>query len=148
MFFWDILTILSVVRIWSCYQPRSLARFRWMARFRLPLNYSLKGGDPSPRSRRDTLLRLHPPYESHLRNLPPASRLGQPLRVQVTRVVWRAVCTRPGNVFTVAFWSTITSDSSFMESSCRLQSELRLAFRDLLDLAASLLVVPAIVVRV
>ena len=30
-----------------------------------------KGGDPSPRSRRDTLLRLHPNHRSHLRQLPP-----------------------------------------------------------------------------
>ena len=30
-----------------------------------------KGGDPSPRSRRDTLLRLHPNHLSHLRRLPP-----------------------------------------------------------------------------
>ena len=36
------------------------------------------------------------------------------LRVLQTLVVWRAVCTRPGNVFTVACWSTITSDSSFI----------------------------------
>ena len=30
-----------------------------------------KGVDPSPRSRRDTLLRLHPNHRSHLRQLPP-----------------------------------------------------------------------------
>jgi len=45
-----------------------------------------------------------------------------------TLVVWRAVCTRPGNAFTVAFWSTITSNSNFMHSSCRVQSELGQAF--------------------
>ena len=48
------------------------------------------------------------------------------LRVLVTLMVWRAVCTRPGNVFTVTCWFTITSDSDFMEASFSLQSELGL----------------------
>ncbi len=55
-------------------------------------------------------------------------RLNYPLLLQPTPMVWRAVCTRPGNVFTVTFWFTITSDSDFMESSCRLQSGLRRTF--------------------
>ena len=54
--------------------------------------------------------------------------LGYRLRVLQTPMAWRAVCTTPGNVFTLTFWFRITSDSSFMKSSCRLQSELRLAF--------------------
>ena len=54
--------------------------------------------------------------------------LGYQLRVLQTPIAWRAVCTTPGNVFTLAFWSRITSDSNFMESSCRLQSELRPVF--------------------
>ena len=74
--------------------------------------------------------------------------LAHRLRVQTTPMVWRAVCTRPGNVFTAACWSAITSDSGFMESGCRLQSELRKAFWDLLGLAASRLFVPSIVARV
>ena len=44
----------------------------------------------------------------------PSLRLGHWLRALLTPMVWRAVCTRPGNVFTVTFWFTITSDSSFM----------------------------------
>ena len=44
----------------------------------------------------------------------PSFRLGHWLRALLTPMVWRAVCTRPGNVFTAAFWSAITSDSSFM----------------------------------
>ena len=44
----------------------------------------------------------------------PSLRLGHWLRAYPTPMVWRAVCTRPGNVFTAAFWSAITSDSSFM----------------------------------
>ena len=44
----------------------------------------------------------------------PSLRLGHRLRVLPTPMVWRAVCTRPGNVFTAAFWSAITSDSSFV----------------------------------
>ena len=51
--------------------------------------------------------------------------LGYHIRVLQTFVAWRAVCTTPGNVFTLTFWFRITSDSNFMKSSCRLQSELR-----------------------
>ena len=54
--------------------------------------------------------------------------LGYQLRVLQTPIAWRAVCTTPGNVFTLTFWFRITSDSNFMESSCRLQSELRPTF--------------------
>ncbi len=50
------------------------------------------------------------------------------LKIEPTSMVWRAVCTRPGNVFTAARWSAITSNSSFMYSSCRVQSELRYLF--------------------
>ena len=53
--------------------------------------------------------------------------LGYHLRVLPTPMAWRAVCTTPGNVFTPTFWFGITSDSNFMESSCRLQSGLGLA---------------------
>jgi len=52
-------------------------------------------------------------------------RLAQRLLPLSTPMVWRAVCTRPGNVFTAACWSAITSDSNFTQSSCRLRSELR-----------------------
>ena len=45
-------------------------------------------------------------------------------RVLLTFMVWRAVCTRPGNVFTATCWSAITSDSDFMQASFSLQSEL------------------------
>ena len=41
-------------------------------------------------------------------------RLGYGLRVPPALMVWRAVCTRPGNVFTAACWSAITSNSGFM----------------------------------
>ena len=78
----------------------------------------------------------------------PSLQLGHWLRALLTPMVWRAVCTRPGNVFTAAFWSAITSDSSFVQSSCRLQSELGRYFWDLLTLAGSLPFVYAIVARV
>ena len=42
-----------------------------------------------------------------------------------TLLPWRAVCTRPENVFTAACWSAITTDSDFMRASCSPQSELR-----------------------
>ena len=51
-------------------------------------------------------------------SMPPSTtsslRLDNRLRVFPTPMVWRAVCTRPGNAFTAAFWSAITSNSSFM----------------------------------
>ena len=47
------------------------------------------------------------------------------LRVLPAPMVWRAVCTRPGNVFTAACWSAITSNSIFIQAGCSLQSELR-----------------------
>ena len=78
----------------------------------------------------------------------PSLRLGHWLRALLTPMVWRAVCTRPGNVFTAAFWSAITSDSSFVQSSCRLQSELGRYFWDLPTLTGSLPFVYAIVARV
>ena len=73
--------------------------------------------------------------------------LGYHIRVLQTFVAWRAVCTTPGNVFTPTFWFGITSDSNFMKSSCRLQSELRLLFWGSLHITASLLFVSAIVAR-
>ena len=51
-------------------------------------------------------------------SIPPSTasslRLDYWLRVLPTPMVWRAVCTRPGNVFTAACWSAITSNSDFM----------------------------------
>ena len=41
-------------------------------------------------------------------------RLNYWLRVLPAPMVWRAVCTRPGNVFTAACWSAITSNSDFI----------------------------------
>ena len=73
--------------------------------------------------------------------------LGYHIRVLQTFVAWRAVCTTPGNVFTLTFWFRITSDSNFMKSSCRLQSGLRLAFWDLLQVTSSRLFIPAIIAR-
>ena len=58
------------------------------------------------------------------------------------------VSTRSENVFTGAFWSPITSESDFKESSCRLLSELRPVFWDWLRLATWQPSVPAIVSRV
>ena len=78
----------------------------------------------------------------------PSLLLGYRLRVLPTPMVWRAVCTRPGNVFTAACWSAITSNSDFMQASCSLQSELG---QFLGICSASLLCFPlliAIVVRV
>ena len=88
------------------------------------------------------------PQLSVLPSAAPSLRLGHWLRALLTPMVWRAVCTRPGNVFTATFWFAITSDSSFVQASCSLQSELRRYFWDLLTLASSLLFVYAIVARV
>ncbi len=75
-------------------------------------------------------------------------RLAHRLRVFPTLMVWRAVCTRPGNVFTAVCWPAITSNSGFMKANFSLQSELRLLFWVLLQIAPSLPFVIAIVVRV
>ena len=50
------------------------------------------------------------------------------LRALPTPMVWRAVCTRPENVFTAVCWPAITSNSIFIQSNFRLQSELRQLF--------------------
>jgi len=92
------------------YPPWSLER-RWSSR-RFPYGYLVT---TSPQS-------LIPPWSAA------SLRLAHCLRVKPTPMVWRAVCTRPGNVFTAACWSAITSDSAFMLSSCREQSELRRLF--------------------
>ena len=77
-----------------------------------------------------------------------SQKLAHRLRVFLTLMVWRAVCTRPGNVFTAVCWPAITSNSGFMKANFSLQSELRLLFWVLLHLAVSLPSVTAIVVRV
>ena len=51
--------------------------------------------------------------------------LAHRLRVFPTLMAWRAVCTRPENVFTAVCWPAITSNSIFIQSNFRLQSELR-----------------------
>ena len=57
-----------------------------------------------------------------------SQKLAHRLRVFLTLMVWRAVCTRPGNVFTAVCWPAITSNSDFMKANFSLQSELRLLF--------------------
>ena len=94
----------------------------WIDHFRVS-GFLYKGGDPAAPSGTATLLWLNPNHQYHRRRRPLA--LNYRLWVKSTLMVWQAVCTRPGNVFTVAFWSTITSNSNFMSSSCRGQSELR-----------------------
>ena len=76
------------------------------------------------------------------------TRLVYWLWVFPTFMVWRAVCTKPGNVFTAACWSAITSNSNFIQASFSLQSELGRFLWDLLHLAVLLPFVFAIVVRV
>ncbi len=75
-------------------------------------------------------------------------RFARRLRVLQASMVWRAVCTRPGNAFTAAFWSAITSNSIFMYSSCRVQSELGKTFWGLLNITILLPFVSSIVARV
>ena len=54
------------------------------------------------------------PQSSVLPSTASSLRLDYRLRVPPTLMVWRAVCTRPGNVFTAACWSAITSNSTFI----------------------------------
>ena len=72
----------------------------------------------------DYLVTTSPPSRS-VPSTAASLRLAYRLRVPPTRMVWRAVCTRPGNVFTAPCWCAITSDSNFTESGFRLRSELR-----------------------
>ena len=67
-------------------------------------------------------------------------QLAHRLRVSTTLMVWRAVCTRPGNVFTAVCWPAITSNSGFIKANFSLQSELRslLEFRSASPLCFSL----------
>ena len=109
--------------LWESYSLKTKQNIQVASFFGFSIS-RYKGGDPSPSSRRDTLLRLYPNHLSYLK-WPPPKRLGYHIRVLQTFMAWRAVCTTPGNVFTPTFWFGITSDSSFMKSSCRLQSELR-----------------------
>ena len=54
------------------------------------------------------------PQSLTLPSTPSSLRLDRRLRVLPTPMVWRAVCTRPGNAFTATFWFAITSNSNFM----------------------------------
>ena len=88
------------------------------------------------------------PQSLTLPSTPSSLRLDRRLRVLPTPMVWRAVCTRPGNAFTATFWFAITSNSDFMWASFSPQSELGLLFSGLLRLTTLLLFVTAIVARV
>ena len=74
--------------------------------------------------------------------------LGQRFQALQTPMVWRAVCTRPGNEFTPTCWFGITSKFSFMWAGFSPQSELRPLFWDWLHLTVLQLFVVAIVSRV
>ena len=54
-----------------------------------------------------------------------APRINMDLKVFPAPLSWRAVSAKFENVFTAAFWSAITSNSSFKEASFSLLSELR-----------------------
>ena len=85
-------------------------------------------------------------------SIPPSTAfslmLNYRLRVLPTPMVWRAVCTRPGNVFTATFWFAITSNSDFMQAGCSLQSELGQFFEFCSTSLSCFSLLIAIVVRV
>ena len=83
----------------------------WTASFLTPSSLERRW---SSRTFRYGYLVTTSPQLSNLPSAAPSLRLGHWLRAFPTPMVWRAVCTRPGNVFTAAFWSAITSDSSFV----------------------------------
>ena len=137
---------------WATSQGRRFAAF-------LLLNYKKRTMQPllppvslerrwSSRTFRYGYLVTTSPQLSDLPSAAPSFRLGHRLRAFPTPMVWRAVCTRPGNAFTATFWFAITSDSSFTQSSCRLRSELGRYFWDSLRIAPSPPFVYAIVARV
>ena len=74
--------------------------------------------------------------------------LGQRFQALRAPMVWRAVCTRPGNEFTPTCWFGITSKFSFMWAGFSPQSELGPLFWDWLHLTVLQLFVVAIVSRV
>src|ERR1043165_2067456 len=121
--------------------------FRARRRSVSPYSQLLKGGDPAAGSPTATLLRLRPSHRLDLRRLPPC---GWPTGFGSLRLPWRdGRCVQgPGTYSPRRGWSAITSDSGFMPSSCRRQSELSPAFGDWLPLASSRRVVPGIVARV
>ena len=127
----------------SCYQVFLLITQQWNNLYLISLERRW-----SSRTFRYGYLVTTSPQLSVPPSTAPSFRLGHRLRVLLTPMVWRAVCTRPGNVFTATCWFAITSDSSFMQAGCSLQSELGLPFWALLHFAASLLFVTAIVARV
>lgn len=49
---------------------------------------------------------------------------------KLTFELWRAVRAGQKNIFTAAFWSAITGDSSFMLSNFRKQSVIKKTFKD------------------
>ena len=126
----------------SCLQGRRSSQLSYTPKSKLIFNvlkstlknkqYSLEtftpynGGDPAAPSDTATLLRLYPNHWFYLRLLPLA--LAHRLRAFPTLMVWRALCTRPGNVFTAVCWPAITSNSDFMKANFSLQSELWLLF--------------------
>src|SRR5213079_3367122 len=95
-----------------------------------------KGGDPAAGSPTATLLRLRPSHRIDLRRLPPC---GWPTGFGSLRLPWRdgRGVQGPGTYAPRGGSSAITSDSGFVQASCKLQSELSPAFSDWLPLAGS-----------
>ena len=112
----SVLTI--VFGMWTGVSPKRIAtRIIWLSlitqQWKTLYSISLERRWSSRTFRYGYLVTTSPQL-SILPSAAPSLRLGHWLRALPTPMVWRAVCTRPGNVFTATFWFAITSDSSFM----------------------------------
>ena len=112
----SVLTI--VFGMWTGVSPKRIAtRIIWLSlitqQWKTLYSISLERRWSSRTFRYGYLVTTSPQL-SILPSAAPSLRLGHWLRALPTPMVWRAVCTRPGNVFTAAFWSALTSDSSFV----------------------------------
>ena len=100
-------------KIHKFYNPQSIPQEKTQNRIITILQNSLKRRWSSHTFRYGYLVTTSPQSLTFPSATPPL-RLGHELRELPTPMVWRAVCTRPGYVFTATCWFAITSDSSFM----------------------------------
>ena len=109
-------TALSLTE-WRCHLWQKIIDFlRWKRK--------KKGGDPTAPSSTVTLLRLNP----HRRRYTPTAR---PQFIYCRLCWFDGRCVQEARTYSPRYsWPAITTKSKFMESSCRLQSPLRINFWD------------------
>ena len=106
-----------------------LSHSEWRVVFSLSFWSSSKGRFPYPYLVTTSLQLLLTGWDRVLFFLEKRKRRMSVLYLRKISKVWRAVCTRSRYVFTAAFWSAITRNSSFTRASCSPRSELRKPLR-------------------